>query len=34
LEVSDRRPILNDLFTAVSENVAGINNMLDELLDD
>ena len=33
-EVSDRRPILNDLFTAVSENAAGINNMLDELLDD
>lgn len=33
-EVNDRRPILNDLFSAVSENAAGINSMLDELFDD
>lgn len=33
-EVNDRRPILNDLFSTVSENAAGINNMLENLFDD
>lgn len=33
-EISDRRPILNDLFATVSEKAAGIDSILDHLLDD
>lgn len=33
-EVSDRRPILNDLFATVSEKAAGIDSILDQLLED
>lgn len=33
-EVSDRRPVLNDLFSIVTEKAAGIDEMLENLLDE